>query len=190
MMMRKILVIDNYDSFTYNLVHILRELGEEPVVVRNDKITVDDVDNFDLILLSPGPGLPAQAGIMPEVLKKFSATKSILGICLGHQAIGECFGGKLYNLPQVYHGMVTPVKLTREDTLFQNIPTEFKVCRYHSWVINHEGFPEELEITSVDDNGIIMSVKHKRYNVRGIQYHPESVMTEHGKQIIKNWLES
>lgn len=188
--MRKILVLDNYDSFTYNLVHILRELGHgaETEVIRNDKISVEKVDGFEHILLSPGPGLPKDAGIMPELLKAYSPTKNILGVCLGHQAIGECFGGRLFNLPQVYHGVTSPLRVLGDSQLYQLIPTEFRVCRYHSWVVDKKGFPGELEVTAADPDGNIMGLKHKTYRVRGVQYHPESVMTEHGKQLISNWL--
>ncbi|MEQ9229283.1 MAG: aminodeoxychorismate/anthranilate synthase component II [Cyclobacteriaceae bacterium] len=184
----KVLVLDNYDSFTYNLVHILRELGVELDVFRNDQIGIDEVDHYDKILLSPGPGLPSEGGIMPEVLKKYGSTKSILGVCLGHQAIGECFGGSLYNLPTVFHGIVTSIKLEEQDELFAGIPAEFNVCRYHSWVISEENLPAELTVTSRDAAGTIMSVKHKTMNIRGVQFHPESIMTEHGKQLMKNWI--
>ncbi|MFT5640157.1 MAG: anthranilate synthase component 2 [Cyclobacteriaceae bacterium] len=186
----KILVLDNYDSFTYNLVHIIRELGfaEELDVFRNDKISINDVGSYDHILLSPGPGLPKDAGIMPELLKKYASTKNILGVCLGHQAIAESFGGDLYNLTSVFHGIATKNILTNEDPFFTNIPKEFQVCRYHSWAVKGENLPEELSITAVDESGSIMAIRHKEFNVRGVQFHPESIMTEHGKQMIKNWL--
>ncbi|MFT6854268.1 MAG: anthranilate synthase component 2 [Cyclobacteriaceae bacterium] len=186
----KILVLDNYDSFTYNLVHIIRELGfaEELDVFRNDKISINDVGSYDHILLSPGPGLPKDAGIMPELLKKYASTKNILGVCLGHQAIAESFGGDLYNLTSVFHGIATKNILTNEDPFFTNIPKEFQVCRYHSWAVKGENLPEELLITAVDESGSIMAIRHKEFNVRGVQFHPESIMTEHGKQMIKNWL--
>ncbi len=188
--MKKVLVIDNYDSFTYNLVHILRELGagEAMKIVRNDQFEIDEVENFDQILLSPGPGLPKDAGLMPKVIERYAASKNILGVCLGHQGIGEVFGGRLFNLPQVYHGMVTPIELTASDPLFEGIPTEFKVCRYHSWVIEKDSLPKQIEVTSVAENGNVMSIRHKEYNVRGVQFHPESIMTEHGKALMKNWL--
>lgn len=188
--MKKILVIDNYDSFTYNLVHIIRELGHEEQlrVVRNDAFELDEVGNYDHILLSPGPGVPKDAGLMPEVISKYASDKNILGVCLGHQGIGEAFGSQLLNLPHVYHGMVTPVEIIEEDVLFKGLPKTFKVCRYHSWVINKEHLSKDLIITSIAENGNIMSVKHKVYNVRGVQFHPESIMTEHGKQLIQNWL--
>ena len=187
----KVLVIDNYDSFTYNLVHILRELGieESMRVVRNDQFELNEVESFDHILLSPGPGLPKEAGLMPKVIDKYAPTKNILGVCLGHQAIGEAFGAKLLNLPQVFHGMVTPVEITENDELFEGLPTKFNVCRYHSWVIEKGTLPNSMKVTSVAENGNIMSIKHEQYDVRGVQFHPESIMTEHGKQLMKNWLE-
>lgn len=189
--MKKVLVIDNYDSFTYNLVHILRELGLENdmEVHRNDKVSVDYVDGFERILLSPGPGLPADAGIMPAVIKKYAPTKSILGVCLGHQGIGESFGAKLFNLPSVYHGVATQIHLTdQQDLLFEGLPSSFRVCRYHSWVITPAGLPSELKVTAVDDDGNIMAIAHEAHKVRGVQFHPESIMTEHGKKMIANWL--
>lgn len=188
--MKNILVIDNYDSFTYNLVHILRELdhAENMKIVRNDEFSLDEVDEFSHLLLSPGPGLPKDAGLMPQVIEKYAATKNILGVCLGHQGIGESFGARLLNLPQVYHGMVTPVEIINEDPLFDQIPESFNVCRYHSWVIEKDSLPDEMEVTSVAENGNIMSIRHKEYNVRGVQFHPESIMTEHGKRLIQNWL--
>ncbi len=189
--MKKVFVIDNYDSFTYNLVHILRELGLEEAtrIARNDQFDLNEIKAFDYVLLSPGPGVPMDGGLMPEVIHTYAQTKNILGVCLGHQAIGEAFGGKLYNLPHVYHGMVTPIEIIENDKLFKGLPSSFNVCRYHSWVIEKEHVPSDLIVTSVAENGNIMSVKHRDYNVRGVQFHPESIMTEHGKQIIKNWLE-
>ena len=189
--MSKLLVIDNYDSFTYNLVHILRELGYEDqmVIVRNDEFAIDDVEGYQNILLSPGPGVPRDAGLMPAVIEKYAPSKNILGVCLGHQGIGEAFGSALLNLPTVFHGMVTPVELIAKDQLFEGVPAQFKVCRYHSWVIDKDSVGPDLEITSVAENGNIMSVKHREFNVRGVQFHPESIMTEHGKTIIKNWME-
>ena len=187
--MKKILVLDNYDSFTYNLVHIIHELGHETDVFRNDEITVDEVNKYEKILLSPGPGLPENAGIMPDLLTRYKSTKSILGVCLGHQAIAESYGAALYNLSKVFHGIVTEIKVEKEDAIFQNIPEKFNACRYHSWVINEENLPDDLLVTSRDSAGTIMSVKHKTDDVRGVQFHPESIMTEHGKQLIKNWIE-
>ncbi|MEO9484226.1 MAG: aminodeoxychorismate/anthranilate synthase component II [Ekhidna sp.] len=188
--MKKVLVIDNYDSFTYNLVHILRELGvgDHMKIVRNDQFEMEEVDAYDQILLSPGPGLPENAGLMPKVIERFASSKNILGVCLGHQGIGEAFGAKLFNLPQVYHGMVTPVEITSEDLLFKDLPKSFSVCRYHSWVIEKGSLPDSLEVTGVAENGNIMAIKHKEYNVRGVQFHPESIMTEHGKVLMQNWI--
>jgi len=188
--MNKVLVIDNYDSFTYNLVHILRKLISENQlrIVRNDVFEMDEVDEFAHILLSPGPGVPKNAGLMPKVIEQFASTKNILGVCLGHQAIGEAFGSSLLNLPQVFHGMVTPVEIISDDLIFKNIPKHFNACRYHSWVIDKKAVSRDLEVTSVAENGNIMSVKHKEYSVRGVQFHPESVMTEYGVFLIKNWL--
>jgi anthranilate synthase component 2 len=188
--MRKILVLDNYDSFTYNLVHIIRALGYGGImdIFRNDKIALQHVADYTDILLSPGPGIPKDAGIMPDLIKKFAESKNILGVCLGHQAIGEAFGADLYNLPVVYHGVTTPVMVEDDKVLYQGIPDTFTVCRYHSWVIAEEGFPDDLVVTAKDQNGQIMGIKHRKYQVRGVQYHPESIMTEHGIQMIKNWL--
>lgn len=187
--MKKVIVIDNYDSFTYNLVHILRELDlEELNVVRNDQFDLPLINAYDHILLSPGPGLPANAGLMPQVIEKYAPTKNILGVCLGHQGIGEAFGSRLYNLPRVYHGVSTEVEVVKEDSLFKSIPKKFKACRYHSWVIEKESLGHDLEVTSIAENGNIMSVKHKEYCVRGVQFHPESIMTKYGERMIQNWL--
>lgn len=189
--MKRVLVLDNYDSFTYNLVHILRELGlnDQMEVHRNDKISLDEVDKFDDILLSPGPGVPKDAGIMPELIKRYAPSKNILGVCLGHQAIGEAFGAALYNLPLVYHGVTTEVEVdSKVDVLFQDIPQKFTVCRYHSWVVKPESLPADLKITVRGEEGRIMGLAHKQYSVRGVQFHPESIMTEHGKKMIENWL--
>lgn len=189
--MKRVLVLDNYDSFTYNLVHILRELGlsDQMEVHRNDKISLEEVDNFDDILLSPGPGVPKDAGIMPELIKRYGPTKNILGVCLGHQAIGEAFGASLYNLPLVYHGITTEVEVDQEvDVLFKDIPEKFTVCRYHSWVVKPDSLPADLIITVRGEEGRVMGLAHKEYRVRGVQFHPESIMTEHGKKMIENWL--
>jgi anthranilate synthase component 2 len=185
-----ILVLDNYDSFTYNLVHMIRELGfgSNMTILRNDKITVEDVNNFEKILLSPGPGIPKDAGIMPELLSTYAATKSILGVCLGHQAIGENFGGSLINMKNVLHGVVTQIEHERTDNLFSGIPEKFKACRYHSWIVDRATLPDELVVTATDKKGTIMAMMHKELDVRGVQFHPESVMTEFGMQMIKNWL--
>lgn len=187
----KVAVIDNYDSFTYNLVHYLEDLGAKVTVFRNDEFDLQELEPFQKILLSPGPGIPDEAGLLKQAIKHFAYTKSILGICLGQQAIGEVFGGSLINLEKVYHGVATKVTLeVGDEELFKDIPTEFKVGRYHSWVISNEGFPEELEITSKDETRQIMSLRHKKLDVKGVQFHPESVLTPHGKTILKNWLES
>ena len=188
----RILVLDNYDSFTYNLVHIIREFGfgDSMDVYRNDKISVKDVDIYDKILLSPGPGIPSEAGILLELIKTYGPTKSILGICLGHQAIGEVYGAMLYNMTEVLHGVGTSVNLKlKDDYLFRNIPERFLVCRYHSWAVDGKTVNGKLVINAVDDVGIVMGLSHKEHDVRGLQFHPESILTENGKQIIKNWLE-
>ncbi len=188
--MKKILVIDNYDSFTYNLVHYLEDLDCEVTVKRNDKIDLKEIENYDKILLSPGPGIPDEAGLLKPIIKKYASTKSILGVCLGQQAIAEVFGGKIENLSEVYHGVSTEVKLTNTDeVLYTDIPQKIEVGRYHSWVVSKD-LPDELIVTSVDENGEIMSLKHKDFNLRAVQYHPESILTPKGKQILKNWVES
>lgn len=185
----KILVIDNYDSFTYNLVHLLQELGQEYEVIRNDKFDIDYVDQFDKILLSPGPGIPEEAGLLMDVIRKYAPTKSILGICLGQQAIAEVFGGKLFNLPKPLHGVSSGIIVKdKREKLFQNFPTDSKIGRYHSWAVEAESLPESIQITAVDENGIIMAITHKEYDVRGMQFHPESVLTDNGKLLIANWL--
>lgn len=187
----KILVLDNYDSFTYNLVHLVEKVSNAEVHVhRNDKISIEDVSNFDKILLSPGPGLPKDAGIMPELLKTYAASKSILGVCLGMQAIGECFGATLKNLETVYHGIATPINLTSENKLFAGCPKTFNVGRYHSWVVDHTNLPNELEITATDAYGNIMAIAHKTFDVQGVQFHPESILSEYGDVIITNWLKA
>jgi len=182
-----VLVIDNYDSFTYNLVHYLEELGCEVTVKRNDQLTLDEVDAFEKIVLSPGPGIPDEAGLLKEIISKYAATKSIFGVCLGQQAIAEVFGGSLINLDQVYHGTATKIKITREDPIFKGIPEEIEVGRYHSWVV-HQDLPEVLVATSVDENRQVMSLRHKEYDVCAVQFHPESVLTTYGKKILENWL--
>ena len=188
--MKKVLVIDNYDSFTYNLVHYLEDLNCDVTVVRNDKLTLDDVEPFDKIVLSPGPGIPDEAGLLKPIIKRFAPTKSILGVCLGQQAIGEVFGGSLINLDDVYHGVATKVNITVDDeSLFAGMDKEIEVGRYHSWVVN-PNLPDCLEATSVDVNGQVMSLRHKVYDVKGVQYHPESVLTPNGKQILRNWINS
>jgi anthranilate synthase component II len=186
--MKHILIIDNYDSFTYNLVHYLEDLNAKVTVYRNDEFDIDELKKFDKILLSPGPGIPKEAGLLLDVIKKYASSKSILGICLGQQAIGEVFGGNLVNLEKVYHGVSSKVKVTKDDSLFNDLPAEFEVGRYHSWVINPDDFPEDLEITSVDENGEIMSIRHKNFDIKGVQFHPESILTPNGKKILENWL--
>ncbi|SDS04441.1 anthranilate synthase component 2 [Winogradskyella sediminis] len=186
--MKKILVIDNYDSFTYNLVHYLEDLNCEVTVKRNDKLTLEEADAFDKIVLSPGPGIPDEAGLLKQIIKTYAPTKSILGVCLGQQAIGEVFGGSLENLDHVFHGVATQVSVSVDDEpLFNGLNKTFEVGRYHSWVVN-TNLPDCLEATSFDDNGQIMSLRHKVYDVKGVQYHPESVLTPDGKQILKNWV--
>jgi len=186
--MIKIIIIDNYDSFTYNLSHLLKELGADVTVVRNDRFRIEDLELFDKIVLSPGPGIPSEAGLMPAVIKAYSGRKPILGICLGHQAIGEAFGAKLLNIGNVVHGVATPAHLTAQDYLFEGLDNDLEVGRYHSWVVSDDDLPACLEVTSRSDDGYIMSMKHREYDIRGIQYHPESVLTPDGKEIIKNWL--
>lgn len=185
----KILVLDNYDSFTYNLVHYIEKVCDHSVeVFRNDKIALEEIDRFDKIVLSPGPGLPSEAGILLDAIKKYSSSKSILGVCLGQQAIAEAFGGSLINLDKVFHGVATAVEIIREDILFEGLPKKFNVGRYHSWVANPKDLPEELEVTAVDAGGHIMALHHKKYDVRGVQFHPESILTEYGEEIIRNWV--
>ena len=187
--MKNILVVDNYDSFTYNLVHYLEALDCQVTVLRNDEIELEEVKNYDKILLSPGPGLPSEAGLLNEIIKEYASSKSILGICLGQQAIGEVFGSTLKNLEKVYHGTATKAKILVDDEpLLKNIPTEFWVGRYHSWVVEKSNLGPDLEITSVDENGEIMSLRHKIFDVRGVQFHPESILTPYGKQILENWV--
>jgi len=207
----KILVFDNYDSFTYNLVHLVEKIIHEKVdVYRNDQIPLEKVKDYDKIILSPGPGIPEEAGLLLPLIKEYASSKSILGVCLGHQAIGEAFGGKLVNLSSVYHGVATKIKqvesamvngespindtqnslltIRRSQKVFNGLPQELEVGRYHSWVVSREGFPDELEITAEDDNGYIMALQHKTYDVQGVQFHPESVLTPDGEKIMRNWL--
>ncbi len=185
----KILVFDNYDSFTYNLVQMIERILKTKVdVVRNDEITLEEIEKYDKIILSPGPGIPEEAGILLDVIKEYASTKSILGVCLGQQAIAEAFGGSLINLSEIYHGVATEAIQTRKHKIFNDLPQTLEVGRYHSWAVNPENFPEELEITSTDSKGMIMSLKHKTYDVHGVQYHPESILTPDGEVIIKNFL--
>jgi anthranilate synthase component II len=190
----KILVFDNYDSFTYNLVHLVEKITQlKADVYRNDQLPLEKVKDYDKIILSPGPGIPVEAGLLLPLIREYAASKSILGVCLGHQAIGEAFGGKLVNLSSVFHGVATKIKARRDDSgkgspLFDGLPDEFEVGRYHSWVISKENFPADLEITADDDNGMIMALQHKTYDVQGVQFHPESVLTPRGEMIMRNWL--
>ncbi|MDB5205161.1 MAG: anthranilate synthase subunit [Flavisolibacter sp.] len=206
----KVLVFDNYDSFTYNLVHLVKKVMPEAEVdvYRNDEISLEKVAGYDKIILSPGPGLPSEAGLLLPLIKQYAETKSILGVCLGHQAIGEAFGGSLVNLSTVYHGVATPVRQLKSETanvkpgsstssfsshvsqkdLFAGLPDEFPVGRYHSWIISENNFPEELEITAVDENGYIMALQHRKYDIQAVQFHPESVLTPDGETIMRNWL--
>lgn len=195
----RILVFDNYDSFTYNLVHLVKKITNHQVdVFRNDQISIKDINKYDKIILSPGPGIPSEAGLLLEVIRTYAPSKSILGVCLGHQAIGESFGGELVNLSTVYHGIATPVKLCRtkeingtakiKKDLFEGLPNEINVGRYHSWIVNLETLPISLEVTAIDENGYIMGLRHKEYDVEGVQFHPESVLTPDGEKIMENWL--
>lgn len=188
--MKKILVIDNYDSFTYNLVHYLEDLDCEVTVYRNDEFEMEDIAHFDKILLSPGPGIPEEAGLLKQVIQHYGPTKSIFGVCLGQQAIGEVYGGTLSNLDKVYHGVATNVtKAVDDELLFEGLENEFEVGRYHSWVVD-ANLPDCLEATSFDENGQLMSLRHKTYDVRGVQFHPESVLTPNGKKMLENWVKS
>jgi anthranilate synthase component 2 len=190
----KILVFDNYDSFTYNLVHLVEKITHTKVeVYRNDQIPLEKVKDYDKIILSPGPGIPEEAGLLLPLIKEYAATKSILGVCLGHQAIGQAFGGTLTNLSTVYHGVATPIELKNKNSkfknsLFQGLPDTIEVGRYHSWIIAEENFPSELEVTARDENNYIMALQHKKYDVQGVQFHPESVLTPMGEDILRNWL--
>lgn len=187
----KILVLDNYDSFVYNLVHIIRELGYEVDVFRNDKISLEDVDKYDKILLSPGPGIPEEAGIMMDLLKRYAPTKSIFGVCLGHQAIGETFGATLSNMDVVLHGLGMETNVVEEsEVLFQGMDKAFEAGRYHSWVVDKDSISDELEVTALGEDDKVMAIRHKTYDVRGVQFHPESVLTAGGKKIVQNWLEN
>jgi anthranilate synthase component II len=187
----KILVLDNYDSFVYNLVYILKELGGDVDVFRNDKIALEEVEKYDKILLSPGPGIPEEAGIMLDLIKQYAPTKSIFGVCLGHQAIGEAFGAKLYNMGEVLHGVTTKCLITdTNEILFQGIPAEIEVCRYHSWTVVPETMPADLKITAIDEKGYVMAEAHQKYDIRGVQFHPEAYLTQHGVKMVENWMKS
>lgn len=192
----RILVFDNYDSFTYNLVHLVEKITHTKAeVYRNDQVALEKVKEYDKIILSPGPGIPEEAGLLLPLIKEYAATKSILGVCLGHQAIGEAFGGKLVNLETVYHGVATKIEVggkkpDARSRLFEGLPDKIEVGRYHSWIVSDEGFPGELEITARDENNYIMALQHKRYDVQGVQFHPESVLTPDGERILRNWLKN
>ena len=187
----KILVFDNYDSFTYNLVQMIEQIiGYEVDVYRNDQISLADIARYDKIIISPGPGIPSEAGILMDAIKTYAPTKSILGVCLGQQAIAEAFGGSLINLTEIYHGVATEARKTKDHHLFDGLPDTLEVGRYHSWAVNPQDFPEELEITSVDSNGMIMSLKHQTYDVHAVQYHPESILTPLGRNILENFLKA
>ena len=189
--MTRILVFDNYDSFTYNLVHLVEKItGHKVEVARNDRIPLEDIRRYDKIILSPGPGIPAEAGLLLPLIREYASSKSILGVCLGHQAIGEAFGGKLINLSTVYHGVATPVQVLKPGGLFQGLPDTLEVGRYHSWVVSDEGLPAELEVTARDENRYIMGLRHKSLPVEGVQFHPESVLTPNGEQLMMNWLKA
>ena len=185
--MKKVLVIDNYDSFTYNLVHYLEELGANVSVRRNDKVELDEISEFDGLILSPGPGIPDEAGLLKAIIRRFAPEKPIFGVCLGQQAIAEVFGGRLVNLEQVYHGIATPVNITQADYIFKGLPEQFMAGRYHSWVVDPK-LPECLEATAVDAQGQLMAIRHREYDLRAVQFHPESVLTPDGKAILANWL--
>ena len=184
----KIVIIDNYDSFTYNLSHLVKELGAEVTVVRNDRFRMEELEPYSKIILSPGPGIPSEAGLLLDVIRTYAGRKPILGVCLGHQAIGEVFGGRLENLSDVFHGVATEGTQLENDEMFFSLPRRITMGRYHSWVVSREGFPDCLEITAVSDEGQIMALKHKELNIRGIQFHPESVLTPDGTMMLQNWL--
>jgi anthranilate synthase component 2 len=185
----KILIFDNYDSFTYNLVHLVKELGFTDVdVYRNDKIALEDIAKYDKIILSPGPGIPSEAGLLLPLIKEYAGKKPILGVCLGHQAIGEAFGAKLSNPEDVYHGVATKIEVIKPDCLFDGLDKELEVGRYHSWIVDREDLPDCIEINAVDNNGQIMALRHKEYDIHGVQFHPESVLTPAGETIVRNFL--
>ncbi|WP_304251102.1 aminodeoxychorismate/anthranilate synthase component II [Phocaeicola plebeius] len=184
----KIVIIDNYDSFVYNLSHVIKELGAEVTVKRNDQFRLEELEEFDKILLSPGPGVPEEAGLLLDVIRRYAGKKPILGVCLGEQAIGEVYGGKLTNLDEVFHGIQSPVSLTATDYLFEGLPSTIQVGRYHSWVVDQKDFPDCLEVTAVSEEGYIMALRHRTLDVRGVQFHPESVLTPEGKQMLGNWI--
>lgn len=184
----KIVIIDNYDSFTYNLSHLIKSLGVDVDVVRNDQFNLAELEPYSKIVLSPGPGIPSEAGLLLDVIRAYAGKKPILGVCLGHQAIGEVFGGQLENLTDVFHGVATPCHIIADDPIFSGIERNITVGRYHSWVVSQDGFPDGLEVTAVSDEGQVMSLRHRKLNIRGIQFHPESVLTPDGKTMLQNWL--
>ena len=184
----KVVIIDNYDSFTYNLSHLVKELGAEVSVLRNDQFHLDELEQYSKIILSPGPGIPSEAGLLPDVIRTYAGRKPILGVCLGHQAIGEVFGGKLENLSDVFHGVATPCHIIADDPIFSGIDKNITVGRYHSWVVSKHAFPDCLEITAESDEGQVMALRHRELNVHGIQFHPESVLTPDGKKMLQNWM--
>jgi anthranilate synthase component II len=185
----KIVIIDNYDSFTYNLVHAVEHITQQEIdVFRNDEIALTGLEKYDHIILSPGPGIPSEAGLLLDIIKTYAPTKKMLGVCLGHQAIGEVFGGNLHNLNDVFHGLAKNTIVINDDVIFNNMPTNFETGRYHSWVVDKENFPTDLDITATDDEGLVMALKHKIFNVRGVQFHPESVLTPLGNKILENWI--
>ncbi|MCR4921241.1 MAG: aminodeoxychorismate/anthranilate synthase component II [Bacteroidaceae bacterium] len=186
--MKKTVIIDNYDSFTFNLSHMVKALGSEVTVLRNDRFQMSQLDAYDKIILSPGPGIPSEAGLLCDVIRTYAGRTPILGVCLGHQAIGEVFGARLANLSEVFHGVATPCHLTADDYLFRDLDCDFTVGRYHSWVVARDAFPDCLEITADSDEGYVMALRHRTFDVRGIQFHPESVLTTNGQQIIQNFL--
>ena len=186
--MNKIAIIDNYDSFTYNLTHLVKESGASVSVFRNDSFSLEELEGFEGILLSPGPGIPSEAGLLLDVIRTYAGSKPILGICLGEQAIGEVFGGTLVNLEEVFHGVQTPCRIVREDSLFEGLPGEIQVGKYHSWVVDRKSLPEELEVLALSDEGQIMALRHRSMDIRGLQFHPESVLTPQGRVIMDNWL--
>ena len=191
----RVLVFDNYDSFTYNLVHLVDKItGESPDVFRNDMIPLEEVEAYDKIILSPGPGIPEQAGLLIPLIREYASKKSILGVCLGQQAIAQAFGGKLINLENVFHGVATPIQVVNRGrfagrSIFEGLPDEFIAGRYHSWIVNEDGFPGELEVTARDEFGYIMALQHKVYDIQGVQFHPESILTPDGAKMMQNWLE-
>ena len=184
----KIVIIDNYDSFTYNLSHLVKELGAEVTVVRNDQFRLEELEQYSKIILSPGPGIPSEAGLLLDVIRTYAGRKPILGVCLGHQAIAEVFGAKLENLSDVFHGVATPCHIIADDPIFSGIPRDITIGRYHSWVVSRESLPDCLEITAVSDEAQIMALRHRELNIRGIQFHPESVLTPDGKKMLQNWM--